>query len=113
MWMRKPFSLAKSAPKEGLYIESGKLPIRFLVMTRRIMYFWHILQTEDDELIQRFMSAQQIWTGKNDWVAQVKKNLTEIKLNLTDVQIIALSNEEFKRKVKHKVEKTPTFTLKN
>ena len=102
--MRKLFSLATSAPKEGLYIESGKLPIRFLVMTRRIMYYWHILQREDDELIHRFMSAQQIWTDKNDWVAKVKKNMSEIQLNLTDVQIKALSNEEFKRKVKLKVE---------
>ena len=34
MWIRKMFSLAKSAPKEGIYIESEKMLIRFILMIR-------------------------------------------------------------------------------
>ena len=75
MWFRKLFSLAKSAPKEGLYMECGKMPIRFIVMMRRILYLWNILQRNEDELVNRFLSAQQIWTSKKDWIQQVRKNM--------------------------------------
>ena len=104
MWMRKLFSLAKSAPKEGIYIESGKMPIRFIVMIRRLMYFWHVLHKNENELVNRFLSAQQIWTGRNDWISQVRKNISEINLKLTDKQITDMKNEEFKKQVKTKVE---------
>ena len=104
MWMRKLFSLAKSAPKEGIYIESGKMPIRFIVMIRRLMYFWHVLHRNENELVNRFLSAQQIWTGRNDWISQVRKNMAEINLKLTDKQITDMKNEEFKKQVKTKVE---------
>ena len=112
MWLRKLFSLAKSAPKEGLYIESGKMPIRFIVMERRLMYLWHILHRDESELLQRFLSAQQLWTGKHDWISQVRKNMSEIKLNLTDEQIKNMSKEFFKKQVKIKVEKLAITFLK-
>ena len=103
MWYRKMFSLAKSAPKEGMYIESGKMPIRFIIMTRRLPCFHNILHKNEDELLNRFLFAQQVWTGKKDWICQVRKNMTEIGSNLTDQEIEKMSYEEFKNKVKLKV----------
>ena len=103
MWLRKLFSLAKSAPKEGLYMECGKMPIRFVVMMRRILYLWNILHRDEDELVNRFLSAQQIWTSKKDWIQQVKKNIKEINVDLTDNQIMAMSYEAFKKKSKSKL----------
>ena len=104
MWMSKLFCLAKSAPKEGIYIETGKMPIRFIVMIRRLMYFWHVLNKNENELVNRFLSAQQIWTGSQDWISQVRKNMSEINLKLTDKQITEMKNEDFKKLVKTRVE---------
>ena len=33
---------------------------------RRLMYYWQILQKEESELVPRFMSAQQLFTSKNE-----------------------------------------------
>ena len=103
MWYRKLFNLPKSSPKEGMYIESGKMPIRFIVMMRRLMYYWHVLHKDEDELLHRFMSAQQILTGRTDWITQVRKNMTDIELNLTDEQISKMSSDEYKRQIKSKI----------
>ena len=104
MWYRKLFNLPTSSPKEGMYIESGKMPIRFIVMMRRLMYYWHVLHKDEDELLHRFMSAQKIWTGRTDWITQVRKNMTDIELNLTDEQISKMSSDEYKRQIKSKIQ---------
>ena len=80
------------------------MPIRFIVMMRRLMYYWHVLHKDEDELLHRFMSAQQIWTGRTDWITQVRKNMTDIELNLTDEQISKMSSDEYKRQVKGKIQ---------
>ena len=80
------------------------MPIRFIVMMRRILYLWNILHRNEDELVNRFLSAQQIWTSKKDWIQQVRKNMKEINLNLTDTQIMGMSYETFRRQIKIKIE---------
>ena len=104
MWFRRMFNLAKSAPREGMYIECGKMPVRFIVIMRRLMYFWHILHKDESELLSRFLSAQQLSASQTDWIQQVRKNMSDIKLYLSDAQITNMSKEAFKIKVKHHVE---------
>jgi hypothetical protein len=104
MLFRKLFSLAQSAPREGMYIECGKMPIRFIVMMRRLMFYWHILHKDESELLYRFMSAQQLSTSPNDWIQQVRKNMSDIKLYLTEAQIKNMSKDVFRSKVKHHIE---------
>ena len=77
------------------------------------MYFWHVLHRNENELVNRFLSAQQIWTGRNDWISQVRKNISEINLKLTDKQITDMKNEEFKKQVKTKVELFSIRILEN
>ena len=40
----KLFDTTVSTPIESLYIESAAIPIRFLLIGRRMMYYWSILQ---------------------------------------------------------------------
>ena len=79
-----------------MYIECGKMPIRHLVMMRRLMFYWHILHKDEDELLYRFLSAQQLSTSQNDWIHQVRKDMSNIKLYLTDAQITNMTKEVFK-----------------
>ena len=108
MFFRKLFSLAKSAPREGMYIECGKMPLKFVTWIRQIMFYWHILQKDENELLHKFLTAQKITNSSKDWFHQVRKNMDKINLNLTDEQITNISKEGLKRIVKVKVE---TFAL--
>ena len=66
MFFRNLFSLAKSAPKEGMFIECGKMPIRFVIIMRRIMFYWIVLHRDENELLHKFLTAQQLSTSKTD-----------------------------------------------
>ena len=106
MYFCKLFSLARSAPRAGMYIECGKLPVRFLIKTRRLMFYWHLLNKDQEELLYKFLAAQQLSTSKNDWIQQVRKDMNEINLELNDEKIKNMSKNMFKNIVKRKKECT-------
>ena len=56
-------------------------------MIRQIMFYWHILQKDENELLHRFLTAQKISVSSNDWLFQVRKVMDKIKLNMTEEQI--------------------------
>ena len=102
--MRKIFNTAKSTPRCGLYIECGKIPIRFIVKMRRLMYYWHILTRNKDELLFKFYSAQKYLPSEGDWFHQVKKDLVDLKLELNEEEISLMSHYQFKNLVRRKIE---------
>ena len=104
MFFRNLFSLAKSAPKEGMFIECGKMPIRFVIIMRRIMFYWSVLHRDENELLHKFLTAQQLSTSKTDWMQQVRKNISDLQLNLSDSEIANMPKEQFKSRLKQKTE---------
>ena len=101
------FNVAKTEPKVGLYIECGKLPVNFITKMRRIMYYWHILTRNEEELLFKFFSVQKYSPSEGDWVCQVKKDmaLAGIKLQLCEAEIKSLSKCQFQVIVKNKIER--------
>ena len=104
MYLRKVFNVAKSAPKEGLYIECGKVPLKFIVKMRRIMFYWHIITRNEDELLFKFVKAQKLAPSKHDWVHQLEKDKVDINLQLSESQIKKMTKFQFKKIVKVKIE---------
>ena len=105
MFFRKLLNLPRSAPREGMYIECGKLPVRFILKTRRLMFFWHVLNKDKHEILYKFLSAQQLSSSRTDWIRQVRKDMSEIKLEISDGEIKNMSKEIFKKIVKPKSRK--------
>ena len=60
MFMRKIFNLPRSAPRVSLYSECGKIPVRYIIKTRRLLYYWHILHLEEKELVHKFYHGQKL-----------------------------------------------------
>ena len=102
LFMRRLFNVQISVPKESLYIESGVLPLTFLMKVRRLMYLWNILNLSEKELVYKFYTAQKLSSDKDDWVLQVRKDAVEIDLQLTDEHIKKISQEKFREIVKRK-----------
>ena len=103
MFMRKIFDLPKSAPQIGLYAECGKIPIRYIIKTRRLLFYWHILHLDNKELLFKIYLAQKFKPGKNDWIMSVYKDMEEIGLKMTEEDIMKISKEKFKDIVQSKV----------
>ena len=58
MLLRKILCTPVSTPKIALYLETGSIPIRFILKRKRIMYLHHIMTRREDALIRRVLMAQ-------------------------------------------------------
>ena len=58
--------------KEIYRIESGKIPIRYLISMRRIMYWWHILHVKKSDMLFRVYSVKKISPVQGDWVKMLE-----------------------------------------
>ena len=65
-------------PVEFLYLETGCIPLRFLMQSRRLMYLHHILRRDDKELIKRVYNAQKENITKGDFAEQVKRDMEDM-----------------------------------
>ena len=59
MLMRKVMKSNVKTAKESFYLESGCLPIRFVIAKRRLMFLWNILKRDKKEMIRKVYEAQK------------------------------------------------------
>ena len=64
------------------------------------MFFWSILNKNEDELVRQVFNAQQIKPVKGDWWLQVVSDLEYFKLNLDIEEISNMKRQKFKNIVK-------------
>ena len=110
-YLRKILNVAKTTPKVGIYMECGKLPVRYVIKMRRLMYYWHVLHREKDELLFKFFSAQKHTPSEGDWIFQIKRDMADLKLELSEAEIKAMSNYQFKNLIRKKIEKLAMSNL--
>ena len=101
--LRKIFSAQCKTPLEVLYLESGNIPIRFILMSRRLNFLHYILNQPTDSLLRNVFDAQVDNPIGGDWVTQVEMDIRDLKLSLTFDQIKTIPKEQFKKLVKEKV----------
>ena len=97
MYLMRLFNVPKSVPRLSLYAECGKLPLRFIIRTRRLLYLWHILHLDESELVYKFYLAQKLRPSKNDWSCQITQDKKDLNLNLSDEEIMKMSKPKFKK----------------
>ena len=109
MLLRKIFDCSSQILLEMLYLELGLMPIRFIIMLRRIIYLQHILkQKQKQTLLFRFFKAQIKNPNINDWVSGVVQDLCSAKIDLELIEIENMTEERYKTLCKQKV-KTLAF----
>ena len=101
--MRQILNAPNSTPIEALYLETGAMPIRFLIVSRRLMFYWSILSKTEVELVRKVYNAQKISPIKNDWYLQVKEDLENCCIFLSETEISNMKRHKFKSLVKEKV----------
>ena len=106
---RKIFAAHSKTPLELLYLESGNIPIRFILKSRRLNYLWYILHEDDNALLKTVFQAQCDKPVAGDWVKTVQEDMKDIELNMSFADIQKQSKDSFQTLVKNKV-KTAAFT---
>ena len=109
--IRKILKAHSKTPKESLYLETGLVPIRFIIKQRRLNYLHHLLTRDSEELINKVYNAQKRKMGKNDWAETVNGDLKEVKLD--ENSIMNLKKYQFKKIVKKKINEAAFHYLSN
>ena len=100
--LRRIFNTPFSTPTESLYLELGVIPLRYVIIGRRLMYLHYLLNLDEHEMLSKFFQAQLNQPGKNDWTETIQKDLLEMKINMSFHEIQQISYDEFKIVVKEK-----------
>ena len=104
MFYRRLFDVPISTPKESLYIEGGKVPIRFVIQMRRMMYWWHLVHIDQSEVLRKFYLVQKMNASKGDWVLQLEKDKKDLNLDWIEEKVKSYSKEQFRNLVKTRIE---------
>ena len=110
--LRKILSAHSKTPKELMYLELGALPVRFILMSRRINFLWYLINDKEGSLLKRFFKAQCDQPIRGDWVSTVNQDLIELDINLSFEEIERISKDAFKELVKKNVKKCALDYLK-
>ena len=95
-------------PIEALYLETGAIPVRYILKSRRINFLQNILKKHDEELVREVLNAQKESPLDGDFCKLVVSDPAQVNLSMTENEMTNSSNAAFKTTVKNKV-KTTTF----
>ena len=96
-----------------MYLETGCVPIRFILQSRRLNFLHYILSDKEDSLLSKVFRAQCEKPVRGDWVNTVNNDLKELNINLDFEQIKANTKEGFKKLVKAHVNEKAFKYLEN
>ena len=99
LFWRKVFQCPVTTPSEVFFLETNTIPVRHVVMARRLMYYWNILQMDDTELVKKVFIAQKISPCKDDWIHQICEDLSECGISLTEDEIKKMKKYSFSKLV--------------
>ena len=101
--MKRMLDAHSKTASELFYLETGKIPIRFLISKRRLNYLWQILTRNDDELIKKVYNTQKVTSTKGDWFGMIQKEKTKYGIEVSDDEIAKMSRFRFKSLVDKRV----------
>ena len=101
--MTKIFQSNSKATSVHYYLSLGILPIRYVIMARRINFLHYLLSRPDTELVKEFFDAQVKCPVKNDWVETVSEDLKYCGIQLSFQEIKKMSKSGFSALVKKKI----------
>ena len=111
--MRGLLKAHSKTPIEALYLETGVIPIKSVIMSRRLSYLKNILNKNEHELVHKVYKAQMRKPVKNDWVTSVDNDKKKINMTFTEHQIKKMSKKLYKKNLKQKIRKNAFLELIN
>ena len=102
-FFRKIFNAPKTTPIESFYLETSALPIRFVIIGRRLLFYWNILNKPETELIKQVYRIQKLRPVRNDWCSTIAEDLKNVEIDLTETEIASMKKSTFKSLVNQKI----------
>ena len=92
-----------------MMLELGLIPILYIIKMKRLNYFHHLLNSDDNSIARKVLFQQMKKPFKCDWISPLQEDLDEFQLNMSFDQISSVSKNKWKKIVKIAIKK---LTLK-
>ena len=100
--LRKVLDTPVSTPVEGIYLELGILSIGTIIKARRINFLRYLLSADENDMTYKVFITQWNHPVMQDWALQVKKDLSDFKIEPNLSNLKKKSINSFKKFVKLK-----------
>ena len=75
----------RTVPIEALHIDLSITPIIFVLIGRRIMFFWYILNKPQTELVRQIVDAMIAFPSGSDWINMVRSDLSFLDIQGSEI----------------------------
>ena len=102
VFYRKLFNAHSKTGIECFFSETGTVPLKLKLSTKRLLYWWHILKVDCSEMIHKVYTAQKLSPVSGDWIQLLEKDKKDFQIEMSDEEVSAISEYKFKSYVKKK-----------
>ena len=99
-------------PTEFLFLETGSLPLSYIIRSRRMIYLQNILKRDEGELVRRVYNAQKKKPTVGDYSTLVQEDFNHINVSMDENGIIAMTDIQYKKYIKKHIHKAALIYLK-
>ena len=112
--VRKIFEQKEHTPYFGILMEIGCWPYSYVLIYKRLMYFHHIIHSEERRIIRKVVVNQMNGKGKGKpWFNQgVKDWLIKLDMPIEEEEVLEIKKSMWKKNLKEKIEKVVAEEMK-
>ena len=103
--LRKILKAPQSTPKESLFLELGVLPLRKIILQRRMNFLFYIIRQKNDSILARVFNTQMKNRTSKDWVTRILTDLKELELNVNFVDMKHMTKHEWSNMIRKSIKK--------
>ena len=89
--------------KVFMHLEFGSIPVRFVIMEKRLNFLKYILNESMESMIRQVFEALKVDSRKGDFVALVKEDIETLNIDLSEEEITLITKLQWKKYVHEKV----------
>jgi hypothetical protein len=101
--LKKAMKARPSTANAFVYLELGILPVKYEIHKRQLSFLHHIVHLSDEDPVRKVWRHQTMMPDHVNWWSGVKSLMSKYSINWTEDQIMEMSKEAYKRKVKEAV----------
>ena len=102
--LKRVFEQRDSTPYYGILMETGYWPFSHVIVYKRLMFFHHLIHSEEKRITRKILINQMEGDGKeNTWYKGVEEWLEKLQLEKREQDIIKIKKSEWKKKVKEQL----------
>ena len=99
----KTNSIPSTTPYQGITYECGLMPITYRIKMKRLVYLRKMIKMKDSRLTKKVYKEQKRLNLNNCWNSEIKNDLKELNINISEKQIGKLTSKEWKNMIINRI----------